>query len=717
MWGGSKVVVKAAGLSGEPSCHYRIPGENVAVLTRKRIAYSFFLLLLIVVTGLFLLHAPIGGLLEASLEKRIGRMLGAAVEFDDLDVRLHGRLHARSIRIDPGRAPGESVRKAQIRISDVSARYSLRHFAAGRFRLDSMEIGAISGNADREFLEWISAVRETWELREPPVDLPALEIRDGVVNVDASGPLQPFSIRNIRLSARWPEPHRARGEVAFSAAGNDVHLDFEKDRGQGYAKADITVDVVDLSFLGATSVFPGGVDFSRAKVRGVLAGNLTWLAGSGQLLGDLMLTGLTAGHPEAGLVIANGSAGIQVSGRDIVFHDARFRVADGRIHVPAARFRASAAGLEPVRFHGSMTGLDLFRLHEMGVFSLLPPRFQPLQIDSGQLGAVFEGRRGEAQKIQARADMAISGGAGVLRDPEVAFEGFEAEGTISSSGSSPGRVDVDRAEARFWEGFARAEGSFDLPGKDSEKDIGNLRMNIQAVDIAQNDTLIGLLPGAVREGFRMAGPSGARVGGDIRFDEDGVHLDLDVSGRTLSPPALPFVFSDVSGRIRWATGEPEVVFEDVSGNVDGSGVQGRGSLWIDEPLRADISLQGRDLELTPELLDWLGIRPEPWRVTGRFDIDLSARDWRPEAGSVMRSLRGVESRIELEGVAAFHPEHGLAAESAGASLLQKEEGITVDAFNGLVYGIAVQGSGRLPFDDAGDKAHVDIETEAFDLSR
>ena len=682
----------------------------MAVVTRKRIAYSFFLLLFFAVTGFFLLHAPVGGLLEASLEKRIGRMLGAAVAFDDLDVRLHGRVQARSIRIDPGSAPGEAIREAPIRLSDVSARYSLASIIAGRYSLDTLEIGSISADADEELLGWIAGVREE---RIPIADLPPLEIRDGAVNLDALGPLHPFRIQNIRLSAFWPEAHRAEGELVFSAGGNDVHLAFEKNRGQGFAAADVTVDGFDLSILAPAAFSPAGFDFSRAKVRGILSGRVTWLFGSEQLVGDLILTGLTAGHPETGLVIANGSVGIQVSGRDVVFHDARFRIADGRVHVPAARFQAGASGLEPVRLHGSMTGLDLSRLHEMGVFSLFPAQFQPLLIDSGELGAVFEGQRDEKETMQARADLEISGGAGVLRDPEVAFEGFDAAGTVSSSG----RVDVDRAEARFWEGSARAEGSFDLPGKHSAKGISNLRMDIHATDIAQNETLIGLLPGAVRKGFRMAGPSGARVGGDIRFDEDGVLLDLAVSGKSLSPPALPLVFSDVSGRIRWATGGTEVVFEDVSGNVDGSGVRGRGSLWIDAPLRGDIFLQANDLALTPELLDWLGIRPEPLRLTGRFDLDLSARGWRPEPGSVIRSLRGVESRIELDEVAAFHPEHGLAAESAGASLLQKEEGLTIDAFHGLVYGIAVAGSGHIPFDDAGKKAHVDIETESFDLSR
>ena len=690
-----------------------MPGENVAILTRKRIVYSLFLLLFFAVTGFFLLHAPVGGLIEASVEKRIGRMLGVAVEFDDLDVRLHGRMQARFIRIDPGGAPGEPVREASIRLSDVIARYSLTSMLAGRYRLDALEIGFISANADQEIIDWISTIREIPEIRKVPLYLPALEIQGGSVDLDALVPLRPFRIRNLRLSAWWPEPHRARGELAFSAAGNDVHLAFEKDRGQGFAAADVTVDGFDLSIFAPADFSPAGLDFSRAKVRGVLSGRVTWLFGSEQLVGDFMLTGLTAGHPETGLVIANGSAGIQVSGRDVVFHDARFRIADGRVHVPAARFQVGSSGLEPVRFHGSMTGLDLPRLHEMCVFSLLPPQFQPLRIDSGELGAVFEGQKDEKETMQARADLEIAAGAGVLRDPEVAFEGFDAAGTISSSG----RVDVDRAEARFWEGSARAEGSFDLPGKHSAKGISNLRMTIHAKDIAQNETLIGLLPGAVRQGFRMAGPSGARVGGDIRFDEDGVHLDLALSGRSLSPPALPLVFSDVSGRIRWATGEPEVVFEDVSGNVDGSGVRGRGSLWIDAPLRGDVFLQANNLALTPELLDWLGIRPEPWRVTGRFDLDLSARGWRPEPGSVVRSLRGVESRIELDSMAVFHPAHGFAAESAGANLLQEEEGITIDAFHGLVYGIAVDGSGHIPFDDADKKARVDIETESFDLSR
>lgn len=685
----------------------------MAVVTRKRIAYIFFLLLFFAVTGFVLLHAPVGGLLGTSLEKRIGHMIGASVVLEDLDVRLHGRMQARSIRIDPGGAPGEAIRETPIRLSDVSARYSLMSILAGRYRLESLEsleIGSISADADDELLGWISGTREG---RIPFADFPPLEIRSGVVNLDASGPLQPFQIRNIRLSVGRPEPHRAEGELVFSAGGNDIHLAFEHDREQGFAEADITVDGFDLSFFAPASVFPAGFDFSSAKVRGVLSGSFTWLFGSGQLVGDLMLTGLTAGHPDAGLVIANGSTGVQVTGRDVVFHDARLRIANGRMHVPAARFRVGASGLEPVRFHGSMTGLELSRLHEMGVFSFLPPQFQPLRIESGELGAVFEGQRDEKETMQVHADLAISGGAGVLRNPEVAFEGFDGAGAISSSG----RVRVDRAEARFWDGSARAEGSFELPGEHVAKGISNVRMTIHATDIAQNDTLIGLLPGAVRKGVRMAGPDDARVGGDIRFDEDGVHLDLAVSGRSLSPTALPFVFSDVSGRIRWATGEPEVVFEDVSGHVDGSGVQGTGSLWIDAPLRGDIFLRADNLALTPELLGWLGIRPEPWRVTGCFDLDLSARGWRPEPGSVIRSLRGVESRIELDSVAVFHPVHGLAAASAGASLLQKEEGITIDAFDGLVYGIAVEGSGYIPFDDAGEKAHVDIDTESFDLSR
>ncbi len=657
-------------------------------------------LLFVCLGGIVLFFAPLGPLVAPLAEKELARMVQAQVTLDKPSFSLYRGLRVKRVVISP-----EGAGNAPVLLADMAVQHDMRALLAGDYRPRRVRIGNVEAAVTQGILQWVSALLEAEDYSGI---FPELEINDGTIDWPLSEPFRPLHFKQLRVSAWSDDAQTITGTVSFLAGKNDVQFTFDAAPEAGFVETEITATGFDLSFLPALEIAGVDIDPAMVKIRGALSGAVTFLTTSRQWIGNLELTGITAGHPSTGLVIANGRSGVQLDGREIVFHHADFQVAGGRIAMPAAQLVLGEKGVTAFRFYGDATRLDLAALKAMGFLGIFPEWVQPGRIDGGVLDAVVQGEWLPAGGMDYRVDLDIREGSGTLKDPEVEASVFEATAAVQTGD----KVTVERAFARFWGGWAEVSGAFDILDMDME----NYDFDIHFGDIVQSADLMAVLPETVAEGVLFAGPSNARVGGHIRLTDDMTDLDLTVQADTLAPPGLPLVFSNAEGRIQWFTDSPRIVFKDVSGDIDGSPVRGAGALLLEDRLAADFSVEGKDVPLDRDLPAWINLDMGEWAVDGRFDIALEARNWRPVEGAMADSLAGMQAEMALSAVSFSHPDYGRVAESLEGRLIQDAAGVELDYYKGRVFGIGVDGNGRFSFAAGDDDPYLVVNTEMFPLT-
>ncbi len=659
------------------------------------------LLLFVLIAGSAVFFAPLGPILSSYVETKIENRVDAKVAIEGLRFSLYGGLHAARMTIHPERIPEETIL-----LRDVSVQHRFGALLTGSYQAGRIHIGSVEAAASEGLARWAASFFQDTDISGA---FPDLEIGGGAVFLRFPEYLKPLRIERIRLSAKQMNDREIAGTVSFSAGENDVKAKFHANGEYGFIETDLVVDGFDVSFLPAFDLAGVAIDPSVVKIRGVLSGTVTFLTSSRQWIGDLALTGITAGHPDTGLVVTNGSAKIQLTGREALIHGADFHVAGGRVTIPAAAVSLGETGAEAFHFRGGAKHLDLVVLQKIGIFEMFPEWLRPGRIDRGEIGGSASGAWEPEGGFDYHVALEIRDTSGTLAHQDIESSFFEAEAVIQTGG----KVTLKRAEARFWEGQAAAAGTFYI----REMDLENPDLNIRLENVAQNDVLIAMLPEEVQDGIRFAGPSNAKVGGNIGLTGDMVSLDLTLQAETLAPPALPFVFSNVGGIIRWTTDASRILFDDVTGDTNGSPVRGAGALLIDEDqLASDFTVYGENLPVNRDILDWLNVDTGRWEVDGRFDVNLQARNWQPVNESVIDSLSGINAEVAFLDVSLSHPEYGRVAESLSGRVTQDSYGFDLVDVKGLVFGIDMYGSGRFPL--AGEKSglHLDIHTESFLLS-
>ena len=659
------------------------------------------LLFFVLIAGSAVFFAPLGPILSSYVETKIENRMDAKVAIEGLRFSLNGGLHAARMTIRPEGIPEETIL-----LRDVSVQHQFGALLTGSYQARRIYIGSVEAAASESLARWAASFFQDTEISAV---FPDLEIGGGTVFLHLPDPLKPLRMAQIRISAKPMNDREIAGTIAFSAGENDVRAKFHADGEYGFIETDLVVDGFDASFLPAFDLAGVLIDPSEVKVRGVLSGTVTLLTSSRQWIGDLALTGITAGHPDTGLVVTNGSARIQLTGREALIHGADFHVAGGRVTIPAAAVSLGKTGVDAFHFRGSAKDLDLVLLQKIGIFEMFPEKLRPGRIDRGELSGSASGAWEPKAGFDYHVEMEIRDTSGTLAHEDIEISFFNAETVIQTGG----KVALKRAEARFWEGHATAAGTFYI----RERGLENSDLNIRLENVAQNDVFIAMLPQEVQEGVRFAGPSNAKVGGYIGLTGDMVSLDLNLQAETLAPPALPFVFSNVGGIIRWTTGASRILFDDVSGDINGSPVRGGGALLIDDDqLASDFTVYGEDIPVNRKILDWLNVETGRWEVDGRFDIDLQARKWQPVNKSVIDSLSGMNAEFAFLDVSLSHPEYGRVAASLSARVTQDSHGFDLVDVKGLVFGIEMYGSGRFPFTGEQAGLQLDINTESFLLS-
>lgn len=617
------------------------------------------LLFFVLIAGSAVFFAPLGPILSSYVETKIENRMDAKVAIEGLRFSLNRGLHAARMTIRPEGIPEETIL-----LTDVSVQHRFGALLTGSYQARRIYIGSVEAAASESLARWAASFFQDTEISAV---FPDLEIGGGTVFLHLPDPLKPLRMAQMRISAKPMNDREIAGTIAFSAGENDVKAKFHADGEYGFIETDLVVNGFDVSCLPAFDLAGVAIDPSKVKVRGVLSGTVTFLTSTRQWIGDLALTGITAGYPDTGLVVTNGSARIQLAGREALIHGAYFHVAKGRVTIPAAAVLLGKTGVDAFHFRGGAKHLDLVLLQKIGVFEMFPERLRLGRIDRGEMGGSANGAWVPEDGFDYHVEMEIRDTSGTLAHEDIDISFFNAETVIQTGG----KVTLKRAEARFWEGQATTAGTFYI----RERGLENPDLNIRLENVAQNDVLIAMLPQEVQEGIRFVGPSNAKVGGNIGLTGDMVSLDLNLQAEILAPPALPFVFSNVDGIIRWTTGASRISFDDVTGDINGSPVRGGGALLIDDDqLASDFTVYGEDIPVNRKILDWLNVETGRWEVDGRFDVDLQARKWQPVNKSVIDSLSGMNAEFAFLDVSLSHPEYGRVAASLSARVTQDSHG-------------------------------------------
>lgn len=680
----------------------------MTLFTYRRIAKGLAgLLFFSFIAGMVIIHAPLGSVFSSWVENRMGDLLDAQVTIGGLDFSIYRGMHAQQLTIRPETLPDESVT-----LTDVSVEHSVAGLLIGRYRMKRIDIGNINTTITPGLITWASGKLENQGTDSG--NFPDISVGDGVLDLGLSEllePLQvkPFDIDKLRFSVRQHNRHIS-GMLSFAVGANDVRLRFEAAADQGFIESEVEINGFDLSFLKPLRVGEHYLDPSRMKVSGVLSGTVTYLTSSRQWVGGLLLSGVAAGLPETGLVITNGRAGIQLSDGEVTIHGGDFHALGGQVTIPLVEIGLGEEGIEVFRFSADTKGLDLPLVKESGILMFLPERFHPDRLDSGQVDASIDGRWHPVAGFDYQVDAMLQNVSGLLKNPEVEFSRLKAQADMKASGA----VRIKAASANFWDGRVEIDGSLSIVGDGRLEDLD---LDIQIEDMIFNDTLMGMLPEPVQKGIRFAGPSNVvKGGGDIKLAEAATSLELTVVAEKLVPFDLPIEFENATGTIKWIRGTSRILFEDVSGTTSGNPVRGNGVLRVGDGLEADFTVLGKDIGLSREILDWLHVDIGDWQVDGRFDLALQAMSWRPVPNSVIASLSGIESAIDLKGVSLDHPEHGRVGRSLYGTLEQTADGLDLKDFKGDVYAIAMTGSGVFPFQHMDKKPYLLMKSEIFELN-
>ncbi|MGM0402348.1 MAG: hypothetical protein ACQEQN_01390, partial [Thermodesulfobacteriota bacterium] len=405
------------------------------MFTRKRIKQSLAALLLLLVVMAALFFAPLGPLFSFWAEKKMESLADARVSVEGFGFSLYGGMHARRLIIHPRDLP-----KEPLLLMDVSVEHDFGALLTGRYRARRVHIGSVEAAATERIRRWGVSLMQDADFSD---SLPDLVIGSGRVDVRLPGDFKPVFLEGLRVSAGPAEDGDVSGTIFFTIGKNDVKIKFEADREHGFVQADLLASGFDVSFLPEIQIAGIGIDPSALRVDGVLTGAVTFLTATRQLVGDLVLTGITVAHPASGVVVANGRSGLSFAGREVVFHAGQLQAVGGHVNIPEAAITLGENEIDAFRFQGEAKGLELARLEKMGMFALLPERFHPGRIDAGSLGGAVNGTWRPEDGFDYHAKIDIRDGAGTLEEPGIDISSFALDAAMQTGG----KVTVNSASA------------------------------------------------------------------------------------------------------------------------------------------------------------------------------------------------------------------------------------------------------------------------------
>jgi hypothetical protein len=614
----------------------------------------------------------LGRIMAPRLEKEISSLIDAEAKLENMRFSfLSGAQVARLVISSPENPdqPGTF----HLEIQDLSVRHSLKDLIFGQYRVTGVRIRELETSATPAALPVLSALRKKIK---PKQRFPDIRIISGNIRVQHPDFPQGFHIR--RLSAR----RLGNGQMEIEAQGffdgneNPIKAHINVDPGQIRASAQLSISGYPLSGLPAEPLLE---KFPQLR----------------QLPLDQTVTGKIAARYDH-------------ASQSLIFSRGRFETGNTGFEISSAGMDFDDSGLCRAWINADLREVELSLADRLDIFKDMPKKFHP-RITDGKLRGRLNGRWNRSAGFAWDADLTVESGSVFLPGLNTRVDAIDADVDMTF----PGRIHVRQSRGRTSGGRIRASGSL---GWDGRAGIQKPFMEIAFDHIRPDKKIDRLLPESIRKAVEKLNLKNPGVNGKIVFAGPDLELDLGVYAQTARLPDLPFLLQAPSATILWRTGEETVSLDNLSARLHGKTLEGNALLYVKQPVCADFTLFGRHLPVTPEILDWLGVKTGPWSVEGKYDLELRARKWRTDAAKPSDRLRGIEASVDVRDLSMHHREHGRVGDSWYGHLALAGDRLRLAGFRGNLFNAGFEANGFIPLNGK-DTSHLRLESKTIAVNQ
>ncbi|MBS3808790.1 MAG: hypothetical protein KGY38_01370 [Desulfobacterales bacterium] len=628
--------------------------------TSKYIITAVLIFCLILAAQAALLLAS--NLLEPRVEKAVKKRLDANVTINGFDINIFTGVHIDSLIVDSD--PSKQCKSSGIRLSGIDIDHAFSALLTGSYRITDFEIADMEACLNAAALKRLLAggVMAGKKGRSPGV-----KIQNGTISFSDSLLKKPLHIKDINISAPRGENFEISGSAFFAGEKNPVRINMEA--AKSVVKAELQVKDFDLLSMPGINIPEKIFKFSMPESETKLTGNISAVFST-----------------QTGMITIKGGQLLAASGYVEIFSGAASIDKNG---IQQAKLRAGTRGL-------SMKFLNGFNQKQV-----LPDEFRT-ELKEGRFNTELHLRWNREQGLQYEAEVFVHNASAYMPGLETRIDSIEAELEICS----PEKVTIKTFRGWISEGRVDISGFLDF----KDRKIKDHRVEFQLVEITPNKHIMNLLPPEARQVIKKMKVQNPEFGGRIILGGDGINIDLDTRADSARVPEMPFKLSSPATRIKWSSGTSKIFFDDIKAFVDKSPVEGRLVLDIAKPLSVNLSFAGQYLQITPELVQWLGMEKEPLKISGSYDIRLRAQGWNPQSMHPSEIISNLNARVDLREISVHHQSLGRVADNWYGHLAINSGQLRLRDFTGDVFGIGFRANGSIPIEGKSDTSlHVNSE--------
>ncbi|MCF8095826.1 MAG: AsmA-like C-terminal region-containing protein [Desulfobacteraceae bacterium] len=632
--------------------------------TKYLIAATLIFCVVIIVHAGFLIFSP---LLAERMESALGKKLEAKVEIKGLKYSFFTGARIDSIIIDPG--DSEDKKQKAIHMSGMEIGIPLFSFISGNYLPERIKIRDMELSLDEPALDWLISLSSD---SDRSGKIPALEVMHGNIGLRSPFSEKPLQINNLKVSGPQGGPIAMTGRACFDKCQDGI--EFIMNWSGSVMEAEIQAKDFELSslpvFRTQDQVFDPGLLNITERLTGKISIRFS---------------------PETKTLTAENGI---------------FDTAGGSLVISSAGISFDKTGIQRAWMQA-----DARRIKS----SIIENFYKKFRINEGGEAQIHEGRLnigafvhwGKDRGLDYEADVSVRDGSVYFPEIKTGVENIEADLEIFS----PGRIIIHSSTGWVSNGKVGVAGLLNF--KDAA--IKDHRLEFTLNEVAAQKEMYLLLPSDVREVVKNMKVEKAEINGRIVLASKETRINLDVKAQQTSMPGLPFTVNSPAARIKWNSGVEQVTFSECRGYVNGGLLEGNLVLKFREPLNADFTLYGRQLPVNTELLTWLGMDETPWKISGSYDVELSARNWRPGTKSPAEAIKKLRVQADLRNLSFKHRGHGPVANNWYGHLAIDDKGTRITDFSGDILGVGFHGSGTIPAKDSSD-AYFRLESENIALS-
>ncbi|MFW5908773.1 MAG: AsmA-like C-terminal region-containing protein, partial [Desulfosalsimonas sp.] len=628
-------------------------------------AISLFLLVLILHFASLLLSP----LVAERMEKSIGEKLDADVEITGFEIKIFSGASIDSIAVKPIDSDTAEPEAGAINLSEIKIDLFLAPLVSGRFLPKRIEIGSINAGFDKQAFNWLLSFKPDREIFE---QMPAIKVNDGSVRIEHRVLGKPLHVKDIKISGSTGGVIAVNGKICFG--NKEDCLGLKMNWAPSFAQAEIRAKNFDIGVLPELNIAGG-------TYTDLLTG-----------FGD-KLTGRL-------------SVGISPNSRTVTLQHGFFDTSRGSLEIFSGELSFDRQGIKRSWIRGEARKLNCAIVKDFSK-NLDISKIANAEIKDGSINIDGIAHWSRSSGFDYQADISLRDGSAYF--PELKTEVNDIEVEIEVSG--PGRIKIRRSAGWISNGKIEASGFFDL----QNKTVKDYRLELVLDEIRGNRSMLLLLPAKVStvvEDMQVKDPV---VSGKIMLASEHAGVELEAKARRARMPGLPFTIGSPASNINWDSGSKKIYFTQCRGHINGGPLSGNIVLKYDGPVNADFNLQGRRLSINREMLKWLELDKTPWMITGGYDIEIRATNWRAGENSPAEALKKLHIQADLRNMAVYHSEYGHVADNWYGHLSMDEKGSRLKDFRGEIFGVGFHASGTIPGHDL-SKAHLSLESENIDLN-